>query len=83
MNHPVACPSQIQQNPRATRDAPTGFSILFPSLFREGQALAFPCNADGQVVLDSLSERARHNYLFARAMVGKDYGWPRVQAGPV
>jgi hypothetical protein len=68
-----------QRDQRKAHERPAEFSILFPSLFREGRALAFPCTADGQVVLDSLSERARHNYLFARAMVGKDYGWPRVQ----
>ncbi|MEO7854852.1 MAG: hypothetical protein ABIR94_21780 [Rubrivivax sp.] len=82
MNQTIACPPSLGHDPGGAREVSAGFSILFPSLFREGQALAFPCNADGQVVLDNLSERARHNYLFARAMVGKDYGCPRVQPGP-
>jgi hypothetical protein len=54
------------------------FQIQFTSLFSEGRAFAFPCDEQGHVVMDSLSERARKNYLFARAMVGRDYAVPRV-----
>ncbi len=43
-----------------------------------GRALAFPCDAEGRVDVDSLSERARANYLQARAMVGRDYREPVV-----
>jgi hypothetical protein len=32
------------------------------------------------VQMDSLSERALNNYLLARALTGRDYGWPSVQA---
>jgi hypothetical protein len=31
------------------------------------------------VLLDSLSERARHNYLYARAVVGREFSAPAVQ----
>ncbi len=54
------------------------FFLRFGSLFHEGRALTFPCDADGRVRLDSLSERARANYLYARAVVGRDYAAPRV-----
>ena len=64
-----------------TSDALPSFEIRFMSLFRQGRGLAFPCDALGNVDLDALSERARNNYLFARAMVGRDNGWPRV-CGP-
>ena len=30
--------------------------------------------------MDRLSERALHNYLYARAMMGRETAWPRVQA---
>ena len=56
------------------------FEIRFPSLFNEGRAMAFPCDAKGSVNLDQLSERVRTNYLFARAMVGREYAAPRVCA---
>jgi hypothetical protein len=54
------------------------FVILFRSLFKEGRALTFPCDAQGHVDLDALPERARGNYLFARALVGRDYSSPMI-----
>ena len=60
--------------------AATGFEIRFQSLFREGRALAFPCNREGRVDLDAMSERARNNYLFARATIGREYGVPEVRS---
>jgi hypothetical protein len=30
--------------------------------------------------MDSLSARALNNYLLARALTGREYGWPIVQA---
>ncbi|MFG6429368.1 hypothetical protein [Roseateles sp. LYH14W] len=55
-----------------------GFELRFESLFQSGRALAFPCDAQGDVSLDALSDRARQNYLFARAVVGRDYATPIV-----
>lgn len=57
-----------------------GYEIWFRSLFHQGQALVFPCDHDGHVDLDTLSERAKGNYLFARAMVGREFALPLVQA---
>jgi hypothetical protein len=56
-----------------------GYEIRFQSLFNEGRALSFPCDAEGHVVLDSLSDRARDNYLYARAVVGREYAFPCVR----
>lgn len=56
------------------------FQIRFDYLFDVGRSLAFPCDASGHVDLDALSERARTNYLYARAMVGREYAVPAVQA---
>ncbi|ABM95130.1 hypothetical protein Mpe_A2174 [Methylibium petroleiphilum PM1] len=58
----------------------TRYEIRFQSLFREGRALSFPCDAQGHVQLDALSEQARHNYLYARAVVGREYATPMVLA---
>ena len=55
-----------------------GFELRFESLFQSGRALAFPCDAQGDVSLDALSDQARQNYLFARAVVGRDYATPIV-----
>jgi hypothetical protein len=55
------------------------YELRFRSLFNEGRALAFPCDAGGHVELDLLSERARMNYLYARAVVGREFAAPAVQ----
>jgi hypothetical protein len=58
----------------------TGFEIRFQSLFRAGRALTFPCNSEGRVDLDAMSERARSNYFFACATIGHEYAVPVVKA---
>ena len=55
------------------------YEIRFQSLFHEGRALTFPCDAEGHVAMDSLSETARNNYLYARAVVGREYATPAVR----
>ncbi|MDB5874176.1 MAG: hypothetical protein JWQ07_3618 [Ramlibacter sp.] len=55
------------------------FQLCFRSLFNSGRGFSFPCNRQGQVDLDRLSERARNNYLFARAMVGRDLAVPAIE----
>ena len=60
-----------------------GYELRFQSLFHDGRALAFPCNAAGHVDLDALSERARLNYLYARAVIGREYAVPAVRRNTV
>ena len=43
---------------------------------------AFPCDPSGRVDLDALSERARINYLYARAMLGRELARPEVLPRP-
>lgn len=57
----------------------SGFELRFDSMFTEGRGLSFPCDAKGQVDLDTLSERARCNYLYARAVVGREFLTPAVR----
>lgn len=54
------------------------FELRFQSLFHPGRALSFPCDAGGHVDLDSLGDRARENYFYARAVVGREYAVPAV-----
>jgi hypothetical protein len=56
------------------------FVLCFRSLFDSGRGYAFPCDAQGSVDLDRLTEQARNNYLYARAMVGKELALPAVEA---
>lgn len=57
-----------------------GFELRFASLFNEGRALAFPCDASGQVDIDAMSERARSNYFYARTVIGREFACPAVLA---
>jgi hypothetical protein len=52
------------------------YQLCFRSLFQAGRGYAFPCDEAGRVDMDSLSDRARANYLYARAVVGRDYASP-------
>ena len=56
----------------------TDFELRFQSLFNQGRAMAFPCDAQGHVDLDTLSEAARENYFYARTVVGREYALPAV-----
>ena len=56
------------------------FQLRFQSLFDPGRGFAFPCDQDGRVDMDALSERARNNYLYARAMIGREVTTPSVCA---
>jgi hypothetical protein len=56
------------------------FELRFESLFNPGRGLAFPCDERGRVEMDTLSERARGNYFYARAVVGREFAVPAVRA---
>jgi hypothetical protein len=64
--------------------AAPSFQVRFLSLFVQGRALAFPCDALGRVDTAALTARAKVNYLLAQELVGKDYSlpyiWPPVKA---
>lgn len=55
------------------------YELRFANLFDEGRGLSFPCDSDGQVDLDRLSERARTNYFFARSAIGREFRCPAVR----
>jgi hypothetical protein len=56
------------------------FELRFQSLFHQGRGLAFPCDAEGHVDLNAMSERARTNYYFARSLIGRDFSTPAVHS---
>jgi hypothetical protein len=55
------------------------FELRFASLFNEGRGYTFPCDLKGNVDLESLNERTRNNYLFARSMIRRGLTVPTVQ----
>ena len=55
------------------------YRLCFRSLFDPGRGYAFPCDGNGRVDIDGLSESARNNYLYARAMIGRELAAPAVE----
>ena len=58
------------------------YELRFTSLFDEGRGLSFPCDAAGLVDINTLSARARLNYLYARTVIGREFFMPAVQPSP-
>lgn len=57
---------------------PARHELLFASLYHPGRAICVPCDAQGRVDLDKLTERLRNAYFGARALVGREYAYPTV-----
>lgn len=53
--------------------------LWFQSLFDAGRGFAFPCDAKGQVEIDTLGTLKRDRYLLVRAMIGYQYAMPVVK----
>jgi hypothetical protein len=59
---------------RTTNDAqPGSFELRFDALSRAGRGFSFPCDARGNVDLDALDDTLRQCYLYARALIGRDF----------
>ena len=68
----------IGSSARAHREA--GYELRFSGLFNRGRGYAFPCDAQGHVDIDELTDQARINYFYARAVVGTELSAPIVAA---
>ena len=55
------------------------YELRFQSLFHSGRALTFPCDRQGEVHWDTMTEGARANFLRAQRGVGREYASPAVQ----
>ena len=49
------------------------YELRFAGLHNPGRGYSFPCDANGQVDIDGLGERARLNYFYARSMIGREF----------
>jgi len=52
--------------------------LLFQSLVDAGTSCTFPCDSRGHVDMDALSDAAREDYLYARAVMGREFDVPTV-----
>ena len=55
------------------------YQLRYSALSGRGHELAFPCDDHGRVDIDSLSEAARNDYFYARAVVGREFDRPSIQ----
>lgn len=55
------------------------FELRFQHLSQADRALAFPCDEAGHVDLDTLSERAKLDYYYARTVIGREFARPAVR----
>jgi hypothetical protein len=69
----------MMSNAHAACTHAADYELRFESLFNDGRGLSFPCDETGLVDMDALSERARCNYLYARAVVGREFRTPAVR----
>ena len=58
---------------------PDTYELLFATLEGNTRGIAFPCDAQGHVDLDALSDSSRNTYFYARAVVGRVFARPAVQ----
>lgn len=64
---------------RNTGEIARSHLLRFTSLFNRGRGVSVPCDEAGNVDIDSLTLRLRDAYLYASAMVGREYSLPTVQ----
>lgn len=62
---------------------PENHELRFMALANGSKGYAFPCDPAGQVELDGLTERERIDYLYARAVVGREVAPPSVISRPL
>ncbi|NRF68129.1 hypothetical protein HLB44_14140 [Aquincola sp. S2] len=69
--------------PTPRTSTPACYQLCFRSLSQEGRGLSFPCDAEGHIAFDRLSDRARNDYFFARVCIGHAYASPTVEPTPL
>ena len=63
----------------AVSSIPCRYELRFLPLVPHGEALCFPCDAAGRVDMDGLSDADRLEYLYARAVMGRELARPAVR----
>lgn len=68
--------SAVQLAERTRQHRAWRYELRFMPLFDAGRGYVFPCDADGNVDIDRLTDRARANYFYARTTVGRNFRLP-------
>ena len=61
---------------------PSRYELRFTGLFDRGRGYVFPCDAQGKVNIEELTERARTNHVLARSLVGIELSAPILSRVP-
>lgn len=67
---------------KATCAHQDGFELCFQSLQDPLRDKSFPCDECGHVDMDRMEAYTLHEYLYARAVVGKEFHRPAVRRRP-
>ena len=67
----------------STSRTDAAYELRFRSLHNPGRAFSFPCDSRGCVDIDALNATARLNYLYARAVIGREFFFPAVTMAPL
>jgi hypothetical protein len=54
------------------------YELRYQSLLDAAHTYVFPCDAEGHVNMDALSDAVREMYLYVRAVVGREVSTPAV-----
>jgi len=58
------------------------YELRFQSLLDPGHVYSLACDAAGHVDMNRLSAQERDRYLYARAVIGREFLAPRIQRCP-
>ena len=72
-------PEAIMTDPLPAAESIARYELRFQSLFHTGRALTFPCDRQGEVHWDAMTEGARASFLRAQGSVGREYASPAIQ----
>lgn len=80
-------PCHVDACDTATASAPTAgpalpYRLHFEPLTPGAGGVDIPCDGSGRVPLDTLGEKLRNNYFFARACIGRLFAAPTVCPRP-
>jgi hypothetical protein len=63
----------------STSTSLANYEVRFEFLNSPGRALSFPCDANGNALWNSMSDKAQANYLRACESVGREFACPSIR----
>ena len=54
------------------------FYLIFSSVYDPGHRFAFPCNKEGEVNLNEITESMKLSYYYCKTLVGREFTHPEI-----